>query len=105
MTLDPILAHIPAWREFFIEPWSAIAMTPEKHTQATQLDQKHRSLSLELRQWQAQAEAPSAVYPRTGLSAPMGTPVPITLWLALKNGMVLHLQALIKANREAFDAL
>lgn len=108
MTLDSLLAHIPAWREFFVEPWSAIAMTPEKHTVATQLEQKHRSLSLELKQWQLQVEPPPPMFPNwnpTNAAMPMGTAVPIALWLALKNGMVAHLHALIKANREAFDEL
>lgn len=103
MNLDSILAHIPAWREFFIEPWSAIAMTPEKHTEANQLEEQHRKLMLELKQWQGQAEAPAMM--TGGYAMTQATPIPVELWVAFKAGMVKHLQALIAKNREAFDAL
>lgn len=100
--LDDLLERIPAWRAFFLEPWS-MCMSPEKHTQAQQLEQKHRMLYVELRAWQAQHQAPLELLP--GLMPNQRTPVPIDLWLSLKNGMVQKLEAAIAQNRKDFEAL
>lgn len=98
--LDPILNRVPAWRAFFVDPWSPMTMTPEKHTKATQLETRHRLLVLDLKAWQAQADAPIMVP-----MSPQSPAVPIDLWLALKNGMVKHLQGLVAKNRAEFEAL
>lgn len=78
-------------------------MTPENHQRAATLEIQHRGLQDELRRIKLLHEPPQMLVDRPQSLPSAG--IPQEAWLVFRAKWVAHVEAAVKANRKAFEAL
>lgn len=74
-------------------------MTPDSHRQATQLEEQHRKMQRQLKDWKAVTHKDLIVGQECVVDLPDGP------FQTFRSACVAHIEAAIKANRTQFEAL
>lgn len=74
-------------------------MTPDNHRQATQLEEQHRKMQRQLKDWKAVTHKDITVGPESPIDLPDGP------FQAFRSACIAHIEAAIKVNRTQFEAL